>query len=389
MPDGTDFAIDAIAVDTGEVLTLLGNRIEGLPGEGGPTWYRLPENLNVHQWVAVGEQLMSVEKSLMWWVGDWWVYGQKKYGERAAIVRDMAGPAFQTCADAGWVSGKFETSRRREVLTFNHHKEVAGLDDEVADELLDWAAEPMSSGDPKSKPRTIRELRMAVNRRKNVVGILPGDDSCTIDDLHAAVAKGLKFGTIYADPPWVYDNQATRAATGNHYEGLTVEQLCDPGIMPIRDLAADDAHLHLWVTNAFLRDSFKILDAWGFEFKSTFVWTKPKMGIGNYWRNSHEIMLTAVRGNATRFDDHSMMSWFLCDRGKHSSKPEQVRTFIERGSPGPYLELFSRRSEDEVPGWKVWGNGVERNIFSRPLTTVPLVRQEIDQPSAQNVIAFG
>lgn len=389
MPDASDFNVEAIAVDTGEIMTLIGGRIEGLPGECSPTWYRLPENLNVHQWRAVGEQLVSVEKSIMWWIGDWWIYGEQKYGERASIVKDWAGPTFETCQNAGSVCRKFETSRRREVLGFTHHTEVASLPAEEADVLLDWAEEPLRSGNPKAKPRSTRELRMEVNKRKNVVGILPSDESCNFTDLHEAVAKGWKFGTIYADPPWLYDNQGTRAATGNHYGGMTVAELCDPDIMPIKALAADDAHLHLWTTNAFLFDCPRIFEAWGFEFRSTLVWCKPQMGIGNYWRNSHEILLTAVRGKATRFDDHSMMSWFKCDRGKHSSKPEQVRGWIERGSPGPYLELFSRRSEDECPGWKIWGNGVERNIFSKPLLTVPNTVKPADIPERQNVIAFG
>lgn len=387
MPDASDFPIEAIAIDTGEVLTLAGGRIEGLPGECSPTWYRLPENLNVHQWRAVGEQLISVEKSIMWWLGDWWIYGDKKYGERAAAVKDWDGPEFQTCRAAGYVCDKFETLRRRNALSFNHHREVASFQDPAeADALLDWAEAPLLSGDPKAKPRTVRELRMEVNKRKNVVGILAGPDSCTVDDLHEAVAKGLKFGTIYADPPWLYDNQGTRAATGNHYGGMTVDELC---AMPIKELSANDAHLHLWTTNAFLFECPKIFDAWGFEFKSSFIWTKKQMGIGNYWRNSHEILLTAVRGNATRFDDHSLMSWLVTDRGKHSAKPEQVRGFIERASPGPYLELFSRRSEDECPGWKIWGNGVERNIFSKPLLTVPNTVKASEVRERQNVIAFG
>ena len=80
------------------------------------------------------------------------------------------------------------------------------------------------------------------------------------------------------------------------------------------------------------------------------------MGIGNYWRNSHEILLTAIRGNAKRFNDHSIMSWFQCDRGAHSAKPEQVRDMLRRASPGPYFEMFARRPSE---GWDYWGNQVE------------------------------
>jgi len=190
--------------------------------------------------------------------------------------------------------------------------------------------------------------------------------------------RGVKFGTIYADPPWRYDNQGTRAATGNHYAGvndeegrevqsaagMSIDEIC---ALPVKGLAADDAHLHMWTTNGFLFECPRILAAWGFEFRSSLVWVKPQMGIGNYWRNSHEIMLTAIRGNAKRFNDHSIKSWIECDRGLHSAKPEQVRHYIERASPGPYLELFGRR---EAPNWAVWGNQIERSLFDHAVGRV-------------------
>jgi N6-adenosine-specific RNA methylase IME4 len=165
-----------------------------------------------------------------------------------------------------------------------------------------------------------------------------------------------RFGTIYADPPWQYGNQRTRAATDNHYETLTVDQLC---AMPVASLAAESCHLHLWTTNGFLPDAFRVIAAWGFDYKSCFVWVKPQMGIGNYWRVSHEFLLFGVKGTL-RFRDKSLKSWGQFKRGKHSAKPEEVRGFIERSSPGPYLELFGRRSRD---GWTVFGNQVEQGLF--------------------------
>jgi N6-adenosine-specific RNA methylase IME4 len=193
------------------------------------------------------------------------------------------------------------------------------------------------------------------------LGAQPSSETCEIKDLFEAADAGRKFGCIYADPPWLYDNQGTRAATGNHYDGLTVDQLCE---LPVKRLAADDAHLHLWTTNGFLFDCKRIMDAWGFEFRSSLVWVKPQMGIGNYWRNSHEFLLTAIRGDAKRFNDHSLMSWLECDRGAHSAKPEQVRSFIQRASPGPYLEMFARQQPE---GWAAWGNAIERNLFTHSM----------------------
>lgn len=176
------------------------------------------------------------------------------------------------------------------------------------------------------------------------------EDGSVVDDL--ANLNEKKFGTIYADPPWQYGNQGTRASTGNHYNTMTLQDICD---MPVESLAADDAHLHLWTTNAFLFDAKTVMEAWGFEYRSVFVWVKPQMGIGNYWRVSHEFLLLGIRGNAKRFNEHNHMSWAEMDRAKHSAKPEQVRQTIERVSNGPYLELFGRK---QVHGWTVFGNQV-------------------------------
>lgn len=177
---------------------------------------------------------------------------------------------------------------------------------------------------------------------------------CT--DLQELVAGGQKFGTIYADPPWRYNNQGTRAATDNHYDGdMSVDEIC---AMPIPELCADKCHLHLWTTNAFLFDCQRIFEAWGFEFKSTFVWVKPSFGIGNYWRNSHEIMLLAVKGGQTALS-RSEKSWIECKRGGHSAKPEMARHMIERLSPGPFLELFGRSPRS---GWTVFGNQIVEEL---------------------------
>ena len=165
--------------------------------------------------------------------------------------------------------------------------------------------------------------------------------------------EGQTFGCIYADPPWSYSNQGTRGATNNHYDGtMTVDELC---ALPIGELAAEKSHLHLWTTNAFLFETPKIFEAWGFEFKSSFVWVKPQMGIGNYWRNSHEFLLLGVRGGLTA-QDKSQMSWLEHKRGRHSSKPDRIQDAVEKLSPGPRLELFGRRPR---PGWVVFGNQVD------------------------------
>ena len=179
-----------------------------------------------------------------------------------------------------------------------------------------------------------------------------------VGSLQELIDRGERFSTIYADPPWQYGNQATRASTDNHYGTMTVEQICNE---PVSELAEDNAHLHLWTTNAFLNDAFDVIDAWGFVYKSCFVWVKPQMGIGNYWRVSHEFLLLGIRGK-TPFRERDEKSWGVFDRGEHSAKPDEIRQKIERVSPGPYLEMYGRQSP-LVSSWTVYGNQVERSLW--------------------------
>jgi N6-adenosine-specific RNA methylase IME4 len=179
-----------------------------------------------------------------------------------------------------------------------------------------------------------------------------------VRDLQSLIGAGCEFPTIYADPPWKYSNTAARGAADNHYRTMTLQDICAE---PIRQLAGEVAHLHLWTTNAFLRDAFEVIEAWGFTYKSCLIWIKPQLGMGNYWRVSHEYLLLGVRG-AMPFHDKSCRSWVLERRTAHSRKPHRVRELIERVSPGPYLELYGR---EEIPRsqWTVYGNQVERRLF--------------------------
>lgn len=186
----------------------------------------------------------------------------------------------------------------------------------------------------------------------------PPPAASSVSDLHHLISQGVRFPTIYADPPWPYANTASRAAAENHYPTMTLEEICAE---PVAEVAEQDAHLHLWTTNAFLREAFAVIEAWGFQYKSCFVWVKGEIGMGNYWRVSHEYLMLGVRGSLT-FRDRTLPSWIQARRTAHSRKPGLVRALIERVSPGPYLELYGR---EELPAsaWTVYGNQVERRLF--------------------------
>ena len=98
-----------------------------------------------------------------------------------------------------------------------------------------------------------------------------------VRNLASLVQQQSRFSTVYADPPWPYSNTAARGAAENHYRTLTMETIRNE---PVRALVADQAHLHLWKTNAFLRESFDVIRDWGFRYKSCLIWVKPQLGMG-------------------------------------------------------------------------------------------------------------
>lgn len=199
--------------------------------------------------------------------------------------------------------------------------------------------------------REVYKLGKYGESKKPIIHAVPIEG--VTDSLEELASQGHRFRTVYADPPWQYDNKATRANVHGEYAGtMSVAEIC---AMPVLSLIEDDAHLHLWTTTSFLPFAFDVIKAWGFEYRSELIWIKPQMGIGNYWRVSHEILLLGIRGKAKSFNEHSHPSWLSHDRLEHSQKPQKFRKLIERVSTGPYLELFGRR---QIPGWTVFGNQV-------------------------------
>ena len=132
-------------------------------GRVGSVAWKLPDNLSKDEWIEAGVILARIGAGMMWWVGDYWIYGQKTYGGRKTIVDgpNWQGPSFQTCANAASVCRAFEASRRREDLSFGHHAEVASLDKKEADRLLDWAQATIATT---GKPRSTKDLRQEVRQ---------------------------------------------------------------------------------------------------------------------------------------------------------------------------------------------------------------------------------
>lgn len=167
-----------------------------------------------------------------------------------------------------------------------------------------------------------------------------------------------KFKTILADPPWEIAQKGKLGAS-RHYNLMSLEAIKN---IPVTDLSEDNAHLWLWTYPAALEQSFEVVRAWGFEPKSIFTWVKPRLGLGNYLRNSTEQMIFATRGKAP-IKFKGQMNWGMFPVQDHSHKPEEVYSIIKRCSDGDYLELFARRPVPSDKNWSIWGNEIKSDII--------------------------
>jgi N6-adenosine-specific RNA methylase IME4 len=178
----------------------------------------------------------------------------------------------------------------------------------------------------------------------------------------AKIAEGNRdlpdrqYPIVLADPPWhfeVYDETSGLAhAAGNHYPTMSTEAIC---ALPISKLASDAAVLFLWTTSPHLPESFRVIEAWGFNYKTSIVWVKDRAGLGYWIRNQHEFLLLAARGDIpTPLPAAKPPSVIHAARREHSRKPDEAYALIERMYPDlPKIELFAR---SQRPGWAVWGN---------------------------------
>lgn len=290
-------------------------------------------DLRFDEWQILGQSLKDFEHAVHWWIGDWLNYGERKWGEMYTQATEETGYKEKTLRNDKWVAGRFELSCRQDNLSFQHHAEVAGLPQETALELLERAEnEGMSTG----------ELRVEAQRAKRAISFS-----------NSAVPDG-KYRVIYADPPWQYGDKLIKGygAAEHHYPTMSIEDLC---ALPIKDLAEDNAVLFLWTTSPLLEESFAVIRAWGFQYKTSFVWDKVGHNPGHYNSVRHEFLLVCTRGSCTPdarelFD--SVQS--IPKDEQHSRKPEVFRKIIDTlYAGGKRIELFAR---GEYDGWDCWGN---------------------------------
>lgn len=171
------------------------------------------------------------------------------------------------------------------------------------------------------------------------------------------LSTSRRYAVIYADPPWKYEhNEADNRAIENHYPTMALE---DIRALPVPDVCTSQAILFLWSTSPKLAEAMTVIDAWAFTYRTCAVWMKPQIGMGYYYRQQHELLLVATKGDmpvpAPADRPNSVITH---DRMAHSVKPAVFREQIARMYPTlPKIELFARSA---AVGWDTWGNEAQR-----------------------------
>ena len=210
------------------------------------------------------------------------------------------------------------------------------------------------------------------------------------NELFRSQLQGKKYKTVLADPPWQFQNRTGKMAPEhkrlNRYPTMRLEEIM---AMPVQEVLEDTAHLYLWVPNALLADGLKVMEAWGFTYKTNLIWYKvrkdggpDRRGVGFYFRNVTEMILFGVRGKNARTlqPGRSQENMIISRKREHSRKPDEQYALIESCSPGPYLEIFARGPRE---GWDVWGNQAETYV---PTWNTYKNQSQMKQNLSQSVI---
>jgi len=211
----------------------------------------------------------------------------------------------------------------------------------------------------------------AEQREVTTAGVLRLAQSIRRQNHHEALVEtpmpSGRYRVIYADPPWRYNDSGVITPDDNygraerHYPTMSIDELCDLGER-IREMSEDDAVLFLWTTSPMLEDAFRIINAWGFKYKTSFVWDKIKHNFGHYNSVRHEFLMVCTRGSCTPDTDIKFDSVVSVERSnEHSEKPVEFRDIIEAlYTHGQRIELFARRGPE---GWETWGNEVQQTTL--------------------------
>lgn len=266
-------------------------------------------------------------------------------------------------------AGRLAQGRRTDLVPEGNQVQKATLEELGADKKLSSRSQALARLEPAKFEDAMADWRARVDDERARVSVDVMTTSAQLDKKARRDAREAelgarlialpdkKYGVIYADPEWRFEPWSR--ATGmdrspdNHYPTSCLEVIA---ARDVASIAAKDCALFLWATGPMTPHAFVVMAAWGFDYKSQYVWTKDRAATGYWNREKHELLLIGTRGDipcpamGTQWD-----SAILAPRGAHSAKPDVFAEMIEAYFPNlPKIEL-NRRGPPR-PGWDAWGN---------------------------------
>lgn len=303
------------------------------------------------EWKKYGEILRYVDEAKQWAIGDWLVDGKRHYGDGLyQEASKILGLDENQLRHYKSLSDTLELCLRKHDLSWSHHKEVSSIKKIVTNKngKLELSSEPdmeaiarlLEKAEQENlSVRELRELVATYKRRQQ-------------EEIRLA-NEPEKYSVILADPAWEYEfSRSDNRQIENQYLPTSLEDM-----KRLKLPAAENCVLFMWGTNPKLREAIELIKAWGFEYKTSACWVKDQIGMGYYFRQKHELLLVATKGNLQLPDENKRPeSVFHAPRTEHSEKPDIAYEIIEKMYPDfKKLEMFARKERE---GWDSWGDQV-------------------------------
>lgn len=257
--------------------------------------------------------------------------------------------------------GGYEKVSQKSVKPIDTQKEIAAFAgvshdtiskvEHIEREASDGLKEQVRNGDM-SINAAYRQVREGELRKQRQAAIEEAKSKPRSSSFVDIATTDKRYRVVYADPPWSYGDKQDiggLGGAGKHYETMPLDDIC-----ALRVPTEENAVLFLWVTSPMLQDAFAVIGAWGFSYKSSFVWDKVAHNMGHYNSVRHEFLLIATKGSCTPDVKRLHDSVVSIERTGHSEKPGYFRELIDGLYPvGNRIELFARSQHD---GWDAWGD---------------------------------
>ena len=164
-----------------------------------------------------------------------------------------------------------------------------------------------------------------------------------------------KYNIIYADPPWKIKKIKRKSRPNQIKMDYPVMELEDIKNLPVKNISKDNSVLFLWTIQKYLKDSFDVMNQWGFKYQRTITWDKGNGMCLFGFHHRTEFLLFGYKGKLEMYPKRKNFPTLINAKSKyHSSKPGIFRELIKPFGDKK-IELFAR---EKTEGWDVWGNQV-------------------------------